>query len=325
MEFGELEDVTLRDVWGHEAHDFTPWVVQNIGRLSKAIGLPMEPEGSEVAVEQFSADIVARNPVDGSRVLIENQLENSDHTHLGQVLTYLAGVQAQTVIWVARDFNESHLSAIRWLNDHTADPFAFFAVRVRVVRIADSPLVPLFEVLERPSAWDRNVRETVENETSELTRRRRDFWTFYAERYPDDGVPAGYAASSFWCWVESAELNLTPFLAQDAVGVWLRGRRGEAEEAVRERIRPWEPSLRAELDVEVGEGTGWGSFRTNSRYVVDAKDRGNWPAMTDWLHDTIAGYRRVLESPPASPSSDGSSGGDGAEPTCLDPALGKRR
>ena len=162
LEFGELQDVTLRDVWGNEAQHFTPWLAANMERLSEAIGIPLESEGTEVAVEQFSADIVARNPADGSRVLIENQLEGSDHRHLGQILTYLAGVQAQTVIWVARDFDESHRSAIRWLNDHTEEPFAFFAVRVRVVQIADSPLVPLFEVLERPSAWDRTVRGRLE-------------------------------------------------------------------------------------------------------------------------------------------------------------------
>ena len=150
MEFGELKNVSLRDVWGHEANDFTPWLAENMERLSKAIGVPMELEGTEVEVEQFLADIVARNPSDDSRVLIENQLEGSDHTHLGQILTYLAGVQARTVVWIARNFHDSHRSAIRWLNDHTEEPFAFFAVRVRVVQIADSPLVPLFEVLERP-------------------------------------------------------------------------------------------------------------------------------------------------------------------------------
>ena len=153
MDFAELKNVTLRDVWGHEAKDFTPWLAANMERLSKEIGVPLELEDTEVAVEQFSADIVARNPADDSRVLIENQLEGSDHTHLGQILTYLAGVQAQTVVWIARDFAESHRSAIRWLNDHTVESFAFFAVRVRVVQIADSPLVPLFEVLERPSTW----------------------------------------------------------------------------------------------------------------------------------------------------------------------------
>ena len=293
LEFGELRDVTLRDVWSNEAHDFTPWLAANLQRLSREIGIPMELEGTEVAVEHFSADIVARNHADGSRVLIENQLEGSDHTHLGQILTYLAGVQAQIVIWVARDFAESHLSAIRWLNEHTIDPFAFFAVRVRVVQIADSPRVPLFEVLERPNAWDRDVRTAVVD-PSELTRFRREFWSHYAKRHPDDGVAVGYAASSFWVPIESMKLFLSMYVAQGAVGVWVRGRRGEAADSVKERILTRQQGLRDELGVEIGEPTSWGGF-ANSRYPIDTNDLENWPVMADWLHDKIAAYRRVLE------------------------------
>ena len=301
MEFGELKNVTLRDVWGHEANDFTPWLAGNIARLSKAIDVPMELEGTEVAVEQFSADIVARNPADGTRILIENQLEGSDHRHLGQILTYLAGVEARTVVWIARDFDESHRSAVRWLNDHTVETVAFFAVRVRVVRIADSPLVPLFDVIERPSSWDRSVRATVDGR-SDLNRFRRDFWASYAKRHPNAGVPAGYEASSFWVWIPSAELNLSLYVAQGAVGVWVRGRRGESATVVRERIQAYEHDLRDRLGVEIGEGTSWGSF-ANSRYDIVTTDPANWPAMADWLHEKCADYRRVLTLRPPSPSS----------------------
>ena len=101
-------------------------------------------------------------------MLIENQLEHADLHHLGQVLAYLAGLEAKTVVWVAKGFDEAHLSALRWLNEHTAESFAFFAVRVRVVRIGDSPLAPVFEVLERPNDWDRRVQDTAQ--TRELTK-----------------------------------------------------------------------------------------------------------------------------------------------------------
>lgn len=301
MKFGELQNVTLRDVWSHEAIDFTPWLSENMDRLSEAIGIPLELEGTEVAVERFSADIVARNPIDNSRILIENQLEDSDHTHLGQILTYLAGMEAQTVIWIAREFDESHRSAVRWLNDHTLETFAFFAVRVRVVKIADSPLVPLFEVLERPSGWDRSVRRNA-GARSDLSRFRRDFWAWYAARHPDGGVSAGHEASSFWIWIPSAELYLSVYVALDAVGVSVRGRRGESPAAVRDRIQAREPELRTQLDVEIGEGTSWGSF-AKSRRAFDTQERGNWPAMADWLHDKSAAYRRVLEASPAPPGS----------------------
>ena len=107
----------------------------------------------------------------------------------------------------------------------------------------DSPLVPLFEVLERPSAWGRSVRETIGGDRGEF---RRQFWTHYAKKYPHDGVSAGFAASSFWVWIESAELNLAPYLAKRSVGVWVRGRRSESTEEVRERIQSWKrPARRA--------------------------------------------------------------------------------
>lgn len=125
MEFGELKDVDLRTAWPDEAGDFTPWLADNLERLSRVIGIPLETEGTEVAVEGFAADILAVSPMNNSKVLIENQLEITDHRHLGQILTYRAGLEAQTIVWVARQFHEAHLSAIRWLNEHTDEPFAF--------------------------------------------------------------------------------------------------------------------------------------------------------------------------------------------------------
>ena len=155
-ELGNLEEVDLRQAWPHEARSFTPWLSENLEILSSVIGIPLELEGQEVAVEQFSADILARNPRDDSRVLIENQLEQSNHEHMGQIMTYLAGLDVNTVIWIAAGFKEPHLSAIRWLNEHTIEPFAFFAIKLKIVRIADSPMAPVFEVVVKPNTWNDN-------------------------------------------------------------------------------------------------------------------------------------------------------------------------
>ena len=102
--FGRLTDLLPREAWKHEAIAFTPWLAENIDQLSEVIGVPLELTGTEMAVESFSADILARNTEDGTIVLIENQLEVTDHTHLGQIMTYLAGLEAQTVIWIAPRF-----------------------------------------------------------------------------------------------------------------------------------------------------------------------------------------------------------------------------
>ncbi len=103
-ELGVLTDVDVRLAWAHEAHSFTPWLAQHLDALAVVIGIPLELEGREVSVETFYADILARNPQDGSLVLIENQLEATDHGHLGQIMTYLAGLEAETVVWVATSF-----------------------------------------------------------------------------------------------------------------------------------------------------------------------------------------------------------------------------
>ncbi|MFM1921414.1 MAG: hypothetical protein RLZZ303_3048, partial [Candidatus Hydrogenedentota bacterium] len=121
---GTLTTASLREAWANEAQHFTPWLAEHLEQLSQAIDIPLELEGREILVGPFSADILARNTLDGSLVLIENQLERTDHTHLGQILTYLAGLGAQTVVWVASEFREPHLSALKWLNEHTANPFA---------------------------------------------------------------------------------------------------------------------------------------------------------------------------------------------------------
>lgn len=181
IRFGRLEDLPLRDAWKHEAHQFTPWLADNIDHLSEVIGIPLELTGTEVAVETFSADILARNPMDDSIVLIENQLETTDHTHLGQIMTYLAGLDAQTVVWIAPAFREPHLSAIRWLNEHTSDGFSFFAVKARVVRIGDSPYAPIFEVLEKPDFWQRQLSGEIINRSALFEKIKTKFPELHVE------------------------------------------------------------------------------------------------------------------------------------------------
>lgn len=293
MEFGELKDVNLRDVWPNEAHNFTPWLADNLERLSRVIGIPLEAEGTEVAVEGFAADILARNPMDGSSVLIENQLEGTDHTHLGQVLTYLAGLEAQTVIWVAREFHGAHLSAIRWLNEHTVEPFAFFAVRVRVVRIGDdtsSPAAPLFEVLERPSDWDRRVRISAQGDNGLLNERqqfRRDFWQFYVGRHAGDvQLRPNHVDSNVYHDVSG--IVVSQHLSRNRVGIYIRPRTGDDSENSASRVE----SYRQILNSERGEDC----LYTNTR------DRENWPEMADWLHGRLVEYQRVLTADPTADS-----------------------
>ena len=247
----------------------------------------MELEGSEVKVDQFSADILARDPTNNRLILIENQLENTDHSHLGQILTYLAGLDAQTIIWVARNFNDAHLSAIRWLNQHTVDPFAFFAVRVKVIRIGDdlsSPAAPLFEVLERPSEWDRQVHSSQERSNcSDLATHRNRFWTAYVQQYPEDlTLRPDHKDSNVYHHHEG--LVISQHISRWGVGIYLRPEDGDRSEESEQRIQDCTVALASH------------GLSPHTRFSIDPYNRANWPQMMEWLHEHLLVFRDLVKT-----------------------------
>ena len=291
MQFADLNEINIRAAWPDEARDFTPWLSQNLERLSRAIGIPMELEGTEVPVEQFSADVLARNPADNSLILIENQLEQTDHSHLGQILTYLAGLDAQTIIWIAKEFREPHLSAVRWLNDHTQDPFSFFAIQVKVVRIGNdrsSPVSPIFEVLEKPNEWDRKITGTKNEALNELQQFRHDFWRSYAHQYPNDiQLRPNHIGSNVFHNING--LVVSQYLAQREVGVYLQTENHRYDNEDREFARIHQVRL-----AERGIADGPNSQHAGANLSINSKDRDNWPQMREWLHETLEKFRDVL-------------------------------
>ena len=294
-ELGTLEEVELRQAWPHEAHSFTPWLAAHLDGLSEAVGIAMELEGREVAVEEFSADILGRNTRDDSLVLIENQLTRTDHSHLGQIMTYLAGLEVSTVIWIAEGFREAHLSAIRWLNDHTIDPFAFFAIKVRAVRIADSPVAPVFEVVVKPNSWERQLHAVAKDRqaNSNLRQFRRAFWTHCLDRYPDEerGRTAG-ADSNRWRLVPECDLVISSYVAKGSVGLSIRGLRGVPPEEVYDRLEPHAEHPGRATGQEFGDPAR--TYRFSQEYKIDTADKNNWDKMADWLHERSVVYEKAL-------------------------------
>jgi hypothetical protein len=294
VQFGRLETVPLRTAWALEATAFTPWLADNLDRLGDALGVPLELLQREAPVTTFAADILARNAADGSNVLIENQLEESDHGHLGQIMTYLAGLSAKTVIWIAPKFR-AHLSAIKWLNENTTDPFSFFAVEVRVVRIGESPLAPVFDVIERPNAWERAVQERARESRprGSFTEFREAFWTHFLEQYPSEQVygPAN-GSGSRWRSPMSDGLVVVQYIAQGRVGVFIRGGRGVPAEETAQQLEPYRERLESLLQVRLN--SDYYFFITTLR--LDTNDRANWDRMSDWLHEQADKYVATLKA-----------------------------
>lgn len=151
-EFSFSRDIALRAIWPHEARDFTPWLAENLIFLAKPLNMELELEATEKRVGDFRADIVCRNRVDNSRVVIENQFEKSNHPHLGKVLTYAAGLDATAIIWIAEEFRKEHRDVLNWLNRSTHAVLQFLGVELKVSQIADSPYAPEFTVVTNINA-----------------------------------------------------------------------------------------------------------------------------------------------------------------------------
>lgn len=163
IKLSKITKVDLRDCWQNEANDFTPWLAteENIALLADALGMnELEVKAQEEHVGPFRADILCVDPGTDKLVLIENQLEKTDHNHLGQILTYAAGLDAVTIIWIAERFTEEHRAAIDWLNRITDKEFNFFGVEIELIKIGESDAAPIFNVIAKPNGWSKDVRSS---------------------------------------------------------------------------------------------------------------------------------------------------------------------
>lgn len=180
---GKLQRINLREAWKHEATEFTPWLAleDNLDLLAKTLGLvELELVGTEHWVGDFKLDVLCSD--DEGQVIIENQLEKTNHSHLGQILTYAAGVGARKVIWLAESFRAEHVAALDFLNQHTTEELNFFAVEVELWRIGDSPMAPSFNVVVKPNDWTKTSRESAKAATTTTPTKQRQlkFWTEWA-------------------------------------------------------------------------------------------------------------------------------------------------
>ena len=184
---GRLEFINPRDVWPDEARNFTPWLLDNADYLQEVLGIDIELERSEYPVGSFSLDLFGDDITNNCKLIVENQLEQTDHRHLGQLLTYAAGTNAGTIVWIAPAFRDEHRDALDFLNENSSGDVRFFGVKLRVAVIGDSGPAPDFELVAQPSGWKTQVRTQRGHRGSngELTALRAaqlDFWNRYLEQ-----------------------------------------------------------------------------------------------------------------------------------------------
>lgn len=188
---GRLQKIDLREAWTSESSDFTPWLAQeeSLKLLGETIGIELELESQETEVGPFRADILCKDTATNNWVLIENQLERTDHSHLGQLLTYAAGLNAVTIVWIAERFTEEHRAALDWLNERTDEQINLFGLEIELWQIANSPVAPKFNIISQPNDWSRTVQQaaTRRGEVSEHKLHQLKFWTAFKSHMESKG------------------------------------------------------------------------------------------------------------------------------------------
>lgn len=192
MKLGKIKEVDIREVWKHEQYDFSKWLSaeENISELGDALNLSLTDIQTEQFVGSYRCDIICKDDVTGKSVLIENQLEQTNHDHLGKIITYASGLNASVVVWIVAEAREEHASAIEWLNKHTDDDVAFFLIEIHAYKIGDSDPAPMFKIIEQPNDFARSVKAAAtKGELSDAQIKRQEFWTQFNDVLDSRGKP----------------------------------------------------------------------------------------------------------------------------------------
>jgi len=299
---GKLERVPLREVWRHEAQDFTRWLQENLDVLGEALDLSLSSAEREQSAGGFSVDLLAEDD-GGDPVVIECQLEKSNHEHLGKVITYLSAIGAKTAVWIVADPRPEHVGPISWLNESSAA--AFYLVKVEGVKIGNSPPAPLFTLIVGPGE-EIGQAGRVKEEMAERYGIRRRFWQRLLERAKQKTKLHSGISPSSQGWVSTgagkAGLGLAYVTGQREGRVELYIDRGKDAQEENKAIFDSLAESRTEIDAAFGEPLMWDRLegrracRMSSRIEVGGyrDDEAKWPAIQDAMIDAMIRLEAAL-------------------------------
>jgi hypothetical protein len=305
---GALERVDPREAWPKEYENFTPWLAsaEGLKLLSATLGIELAREAEEHPIGPFKLDILARrtDTLEEHWVVIENQLEMTDHRHLGQVLTYAAGVKAYTIIWVATKFVDDHRAAIDWLNEITDEKFQFFGLEIELWRIGSSPPAPKLNIVARPNNWSREVNETKRGEAGRTERGAMQlrYWEGLRQFLLERKGPLQSQKPGAWNWTN---------FPLERSGVWLTATVNSRTKTITAecQTRTSEaPGLYTELETqkepierEIGDQLVWdfSPDRDLQRIILrlpvaNLGDETDWPRQYAWLASKLESLRAAL-------------------------------
>ena len=299
---GKMKRITeLRSVWPHEAHDFTKWLAEeeNLKELSDSIGIEIDLEERESSVGSFNVDLYATESGTGRKIIIENQLEDTNHDHLGKLITYASGKGAEVIIWIVKRARDEHRQAIEWLNQHTDSNVGFFLVEIELWQIDNSSLAPKFNIVEKPNDWAKTMK-SIEglNETERL---KLEFWqqfnnqlesnTIFQKEFnlrkpqPQHWYDLGLGTSSYYI-----SLTINTQKKFISAGLYIPNDKTIFQK-MKDNIDLFEK--------EVGKGLEFREANKACRILLcksmNVKDNSNWPAAVDWLFETALKFKKTIK------------------------------
>ena len=299
---GTLKEITdLRSIWPHEALNFTPWVAENVDLLADAVGLDITVDETESSVGDFNVDIYASETGTDRKIIIENQLEDTDHDHLGKLITYASGKGADVVIWVVKHAREEHKAAVEWLNNHTDDKIGFFLCEIKLFQIGESQIAPAFTVVERPNDWTKEIRKTASANSTQ--QQRLEYWQafndyafsdanfsrIFNKRKPTTDHWMDFSIGSSACHIAVSQIQ-----KRKAVDVELYI---NDDKELFKSLFAYKDEIEKNMEMELE----WKELpeRKASRILiektVDLDDRATWPEQFDYIMDTCIKMKRAFK------------------------------
>lgn len=300
---GRLIPVNLREFWSNEAGDFTPWLAEeeNLNLLADALDMELEFEKREVNVGEggFKADILCRN-MEGDRVLIENQLERTDHNHLGQILTYASGLGVQTIVWVAKRFRDEHRAALDWLNEITEEGRSFFGVEIELWQIGESHPAPKFNIVCKPNDWSRTTRRSASENPSELYLLRGEYWNGFdkhlktLEKSPLEIKQKAEQGPYFFFETGNSNMHIDATRTNKVVRatLWMNGNAKPYFRALKSQEKELKDALGSQLQFKENEVSSFIWLPDDQALPLANKD--DWPRQFEWLDTTLQRFDEVF-------------------------------
>ena len=299
---GRLKKMPLRQGWEHEAHDFTAWLAEeeNITLLGNELGIDITVLQKEAKVGNFTLDILAEDTNSEHKIIIENQLEPTDHDHLGKLLTYAAGYDARTVIWIAKDAREEHIKAVDWLNENTNEEVEFYLLQIELWQIDNSDLAPKFEILAKPNSWARTVRSMGSNLAQTETKlQQQKFWQEFKDYALANHTTLRLQKANPQHW-----FNIAAGSGEYLVSLTINSRENQlaCEFQIRDNKDLYYKlyEYKEEIESQIGNALEWMELpeRKASRVKITLdesfEDEKRWPEAFEWLQEQAEKFQKTF-------------------------------